>query len=87
MERYKEKMVKDICRLIDIPSVYEKSENFLFGQSIDRCLDEALNIMESLGFSTFKAEDGAYGYAEIGEGDLFCVLGHLDVVNARKEDG
>ena len=28
-----------------------------------------------------------YGYAETGEGELFGVLCHLDVVQARLEDG
>ena len=87
MEQYKEAMVSDLSELIKIPSVYKESDNFLFGEEIDKCLDKALEIMKNLGFSTFKAEDGAYGYAEIGEGELIAVLGHLDVVNARKKDG
>lgn len=87
MERYKEKMLQDICKLIKYPSVYSKSDKFLFGENIDRCLDAALEMMKELGFKTFKAKDGAYGYAEIGEGEMFGVLGHLDVVNARLEDG
>ena len=44
-------------------------------------------MMKDLGFRTFKAPDGMYGYAEIGEGELFGVLCHLDVVQARQEDG
>lgn len=87
MKEYKEKIVKDICNLISCPSVYEKSDKFLFGENIDKCLDKALQMMQDLGFKTFKAQDGAYGYAELGEGELFAVLGHLDVVNARAEDG
>ncbi|MEG1896178.1 MAG: Sapep family Mn(2+)-dependent dipeptidase, partial [Oscillospiraceae bacterium] len=72
---------------VSCPSVYKKEEGFLFGRDIDSCLDKALEIMKGLGFKTFKAKDGAYGYAEIGEGEMFAVLGHLDVVNARAEDG
>ncbi len=87
MEQYKEAMVSDLSELIKIPSVYKESDKFLFGEDIDKCLDKALELMQNLGFSTFKAEDGAYGYAEIGEGELIGVLGHLDVVNARKQDG
>ena len=87
MEKYREQIINDICELIKIPSVYEESKEFLFGKAIDDCLNKALAMMDKLGFRTFKAENGAYGYAEIGEGELFGVLGHLDVVNARKEDG
>lgn len=87
MERYCNEMIEKTSELIKIPSVYQESEEFLFGEPIDKCLDKVLEIMKDLGFHTFKAEDGAYGYAEIGEGEMLGVLGHLDVVNARKEDG
>lgn len=87
MEKYADAIVSDLCELVKIPSVYEESDKYLFGEPIDRCLDKALELMAGLGFRTFKAEDGAYGYAEIGEGEMLAVLGHLDVVNARKEDG
>ncbi len=87
MEKYTDAIINDICELVKIPSVYEESDKYLFGENIDKCLDKALELMANLGFKTFKAEDGAYGYAEIGEGEMLAVLGHLDVVNARKEDG
>ncbi len=80
-------MIRDICRLVEIPSVNETGSTYLFGENIDRCLDTALDIMRELGFSVHKAPDGAYAYAEIGEGPLFGVLGHMDVVKARLEDG
>ncbi|MDF2613924.1 MAG: dipeptidase [Clostridia bacterium] len=87
MERYRNEIIENICRLVAIPSVYEESNSYLFGEPIDRCLDVALGMMHKLGFHTYKAEDGAYGYAELGEGELFGVLGHIDVVSAREEDG
>lgn len=87
MEKYRDEMIEKISELMRIPSVYQESDKYLFGEPIDKCLDKALEIMKDLGFRTFKAEDGAYGYAEIGEGEMIGVLGHLDVVNARKEDG
>ncbi|MEF9961891.1 MAG: M20/M25/M40 family metallo-hydrolase, partial [Erysipelotrichaceae bacterium] len=87
MNNYQDSIIRDISRLVKIPSVYQESDSYLFGEAIDHCLDEALSIMKDLGYSTFKAEDGAYGYAEIGEGETFAVLAHLDVVNARVEDG
>lgn len=87
MKRYMDAMIDDICRLVEIPSVYEQSDNYPFGAAIDRCLDTALEMMARLGFRTHKDPEGMYAYAEIGEGPLFGVLGHLDVVNARQEDG
>lgn len=87
MEKYKNSIVKDIKELVKIPSVYEDSEKYLFGKNIDDCLNKALEIMDNLGFKTFRPEDGAYGYAEIGTGEMIGVLGHLDVVPARFEDG
>lgn len=88
MEKYKDLILKDIEELVKIPSVYEESKEYLFGKNIDDCLNKALEIMKNLGFKTFKATDGAYGYAEIGdEGEMMGVLGHLDVVPARVEDG
>ena len=87
MEKYTDAIIADLSELVKIPSVYAESDKYLFGEDIDKCLDKALELMANLGFKTFKAEDGAYGYAEIGEGEMLAVLGHLDVVNARKEDG
>lgn len=87
MSNYQAGMIAAISRLVAIPSVFSESKDYPFGPESDRCLDEALSMMAELGFRTFKAPDGMYGYAEIGEGDLFGVLCHLDVVQARREDG
>ncbi len=73
--------IENLSQLISIPSIYEESENYPFGKNIDRCLDRALEISDSLGFKTFKDPNGYYGYAQIGKGaELIGVLGHLDVV-------
>lgn len=87
MNHYKAEMVAAISRLVEIPSVFAESSEYPFGAAVDHCLDVALAMMAGLGFRTFKAPDGMYGYAEIGEGELFGVLCHLDVVQARREDG
>ncbi|MFW5645786.1 MAG: Sapep family Mn(2+)-dependent dipeptidase [Acetivibrio ethanolgignens] len=88
MEKYRSKIVETTCELVRMPSVCEEGGTFLFGKDIDKCLDKALEIFADMGFRTFKAEDGAYGYAEIGEGEeMLGILGHLDVVSARMEDG
>lgn len=87
MNNYRAEMIAAISRLVEIPSVFSESTEYPFGPAVDHCLDVTLAMMESLGFRTFKAPDGMYGYAEIGEGELFGVLCHLDVVQARQEDG
>lgn len=87
MNAYRNAMVEAVSRLVAIPSVFEQDEGTPFGPQVDRCLDEALDLMKELGLRTFKAPDGMYGYAETGEGELFGVLCHLDVVQARQEDG
>ena len=87
MNKYRNEMIEAISRLVAIPSVFAESSEYPFGPEVDRCLDTALSMMAELGFRTFKAPDGMYGYAEIGEGELFGVLCHLDVVQARQEDG
>lgn len=87
MEHYREEILRDICRLVEIPSVLEEGGAFPFGENVDRCLDAALAMMTRLGFRTQKAADGKYGWAEIGGGPLFGVVCHLDVVPARASDG
>lgn len=50
-----------------------------FGKAVDDCLIYALDLLKELGFST-KNVEGYCGYGEIGEGELFGILCHLDVV-------
>ena len=76
-----EALLKDLKRIIDIPSVKGEAEDKTpFGAPIKKVLEETLSIFESYGFKTFMEPEGYYGYAEMGEGELFGVLGHLDVV-------
>jgi len=81
---YKERMIQDMIRLVEIPSVIDEAEQGApFGREIQKSLEKAMEISEELGFTTYIDPDGYYGYAEIGEGEeLFAVLGHLDVVPA-----
>lgn len=87
MNNYRAEMIAAISRLVEIPSIFSESTEYPFGPAVDHCLDVTLAMMAGLGFRTFKAPDGMYGYAETGEGELFGVLCHLDVVQARQEDG
>lgn len=78
----KERMIKDLQGLIQIPSYYSKSDNskYPFGENVNKALEYTLNLGKSLGFRT-KNIDGYCGYIEFGEGDeLVGIIGHLDVV-------
>ena len=55
------------------------------GKNIQKALEAALEIAKGMGLRTYLDPQGFYGYAEIGEGDLFGVLGHLDVVPVGDE--
>lgn len=76
------KFIKDLDRLISIPSYYtEDNSGYPFGEPIQKALEEMLKICKELGFKTYIDPEGYYGYAEMGEGEkLLGVLGHLDVV-------
>lgn len=50
-----------------------------FGIENRRCLDFSLKLMSGLGFET-KDIEGYCGYGEVGSGEMFGVLCHLDVV-------
>ncbi|WP_459129391.1 Sapep family Mn(2+)-dependent dipeptidase [Guggenheimella bovis] len=78
-----EQLLKDIKRLVNIPSVcVEQGGEKPLGDGIDQALNEALEMFKSYGFETYKDPQGYYGYAEMGTGELFGILGHLDVVPA-----
>ena len=79
----KERMIKDLQGLIQIPSTYSKSDNpkYPFGENVNKALEYTLNLGQNLGFRT-KNIDGYCGYIEFGEGDeLVGIIGHLDVVH------
>ena len=71
--------------LLSIDSV-EKApkEGMPFGEGVYECLEKALAILKQEGFRV-KNGGGYYGYGEIGEGELFGILTHLDVVPAGKD--
>ncbi|RWZ59727.1 dipeptidase PepV [Halobacillus fulvus] len=79
-ESYRDEYLKKVIQILKIPSVYEKSESFPFGEGIDQALNTMLAIGEKDGFLT-KNVDGQAGHIEYGSGEeLLGILGHLDVV-------
>lgn len=89
IEKNKEKIIRDICNLIEIPSISEENktqEKMPFGKECNKALKYILNLGENLGFKT-KNIDGYCGYIEFGEGEeLIGIVGHLDVVPAEETD-
>lgn len=86
INKYKDEIVSQTCRLIEIPSVHEESKDSTkpFGENANRALEYMLNLGEQLGFRT-KNIDGYCGYIEFGKGEeLVGIIGHLDVVPVQK---
>lgn len=84
----KQNIIGSICDLITFPSVSveEIDSPFPFGKDCSDCLKHFLHLASSLGFRTKNVDDYC-GWAEFGEGEeLIGIVGHLDVVPAKKED-
>lgn len=80
MEKYLNDMVSSLQWLVRIDSVESTPEpNMPFGKGCFYALQFTLNLTKSLGFDV-KNVDGYAGHAEIGSGELFGILGHLDTV-------
>lgn len=79
-EKYYNFMKNSLEKLVAIPSVKAAPlPGKPFGGEIDRALNETLALCASMGFTT-RSLDGYCGVAEIGEGEDFGILVHLDVV-------
>ena len=82
IDNKKEEMIENLQKLIQIPSVYEESNNPKkpFGENANKALEYMLDLGKKMGFRT-KNIVGYCGYIEFGEGDeLLGLIGHLDVV-------
>lgn len=79
---YEGDILRDIRRLIAIPSVEEPPKDGMpFGEGPAKALETALAIGEELGFATKKLDNYA-GYIQMGEGDeLMGILAHVDTVS------
>ena len=82
IDNLKNDIIKEICNLVNIPSVSEENDNpeMPFGEGCKNALEYTLKLGEQLGFRT-KNIDNNCGYIEFGEGEkLVGIIGHLDVV-------
>lgn len=81
-------MKEDLREVLSVRSVLEESERtdeHPFGPRVTAALGKFLSVAAKLGFAT-KNIDNMVGYAEIGEGPLFGMLVHLDVVPEGRID-
>ncbi len=88
VQSYKEELLARLATLVAINSEEGKAEDDApFGKGPKEALQVALGMMEKDGY-VVKNLDNYIGYAEMGEGDqVIGVIGHLDIVPARLEDG
>lgn len=89
IENHQKDMIDSLCELIGFQSVSVETGNpeIPFGEECKNALVYTLNLAKKLGFRT-KNLDGYCGYIEFGEGEeMVGIIGHLDVVPAKTEDG
>ena len=87
-EGYRDEILKRLEELVSINSEQSAATSDApFGEGPKKALEAALKMLEKDGLKTVNL-DNYIGYGEMGEGDqLIAIVGHLDVVPARKEDG
>lgn len=87
-EGYRDEILKRLGELVSINSEQSAATSDApFGEGPKKALEAALKMLEKDGLKTVNL-DNYIGYGEMGEGDqLIAIVGHLDVVPARKEDG
>ena len=75
-----EKALNGIMEFLAIESVQSAPcPSSPFGEGVGRILEKFASLAKSMGF-TVHNEDGYYVIADIGEGEPFAILGHLDTV-------
>ena len=75
-----EKALNGIMEFLAIESVQSAPcPSSPFGEGVGRILEKFASLAKSMGF-TVHNEDGYYVTADIGEGEPFAILGHLDTV-------
>lgn len=82
VDEHFDELVSSLRSLLKIRSVFSREEataEHPFGPEATEALREFLQLADRMGFET-KNIDNMVGYAEIGEGPLFGILVHLDVV-------
>ena len=78
----RDKMLRDIKRLVDINSIKGEPElHAPYGMGVRRTEMEAMKIAAELGFSKVRDCEGYIAYAHMGDEEKFLgVIAHADVV-------
>ncbi|MEG1791858.1 MAG: Sapep family Mn(2+)-dependent dipeptidase [Clostridia bacterium] len=80
MEKYRDQLLQTIMKALSFDCVeHPASKNAPFGKGNRECLDYVLSVCDSFNMKT-KNLDGFCGIADVGSGETFGILGHLDVV-------
>lgn len=80
MKDYFQQMVQKTMQLIAIDSVQSAPcPNSPFGEGVAKCLDLVCDTAGAMGM-TCHNEGGYYCTCDVGEGETFGILGHIDVV-------
>lgn len=80
MEKYREEMLSSLLKALSFDGEQRDGVNGApFGQGNADCLKYYLELSKKFGFEVTNL-DGYVGYADIGEGAPFGILGHLDTV-------
>lgn len=78
--KYFDKALESIIESVKINSVEtDGREGAPFGDEVASALEHALDTAEELGFVSNNL-DGFCGTSDIGEGEMFGILGHVDIV-------
>ena len=82
MQSHSEEIIRDLFRLVRIPSVRGEAEDGApFGRACRDALDEAVLLFRENGFEASVSSDFTYGLASYGEGTpTLALFGHTDVV-------
>ena len=79
-EALEPRLMRSIAEQISFPSIEGPAEpGAPFGRPVAQALDHILNLGREMGFHT-QNHDGYVGLIEWGEGELFGILSHVDVV-------
>ena len=80
MSEFFDKMIDSLMDLLAIDSTQGEPHPLSpFGKGVGECLQYIDELSKKMGFVTHN-EDGYYLTADVGEGDSFGILGHVDVV-------
>ncbi|MGN0765993.1 MAG: Sapep family Mn(2+)-dependent dipeptidase [Christensenellales bacterium] len=80
MSEFFDKMIDSLMDLLAIDSTQGKPHPLSpFGKGVGECLQYIDELSKKIGFCTHN-EEGYYLTADVGEGDSFGILGHVDVV-------